>query len=101
MTSIDKLKNRHAIRRVGTVHRADRDRLNGRGRTMLFFAGRYGESALAQALEEQPYEFRVHACVFDGRGTRNGSRKIPEFTDADCGKSIRRTREPTGSSRRQ
>jgi hypothetical protein len=48
MTSIDKLKNRHAIRRVETVHRADRDRLNGRRRATLFFVGRPAESSFRQ-----------------------------------------------------
>ncbi|HSY26840.1 MAG TPA: adenylyl-sulfate kinase [Burkholderiaceae bacterium] len=78
-----------------TVHRADRERLNGHRSTILWFTGLSGagKSTLAHAVEQRLHDVSVRTYVLDGDNVRHGLCGDLGFSDADRSENIRRVGE--------
>jgi len=78
-----------------TVHRADRERMNGHRSTILWFTGLSGagKSTLAHAVEQRLHDVSVRTYVLDGDNVRHGLCGDLGFSDADRSENIRRIGE--------
>lgn len=78
-----------------TVHRADREGLNGHRSTILWFTGLSGagKSTLAHAVEQRLHEVRARTYVLDGDNVRHGLCGDLGFSAVDRGENIRRIGE--------
>lgn len=78
-----------------TVHRADRERMNGHRSTILWFTGLSGagKSTLAHAVEQRLHEVGARTYVLDGDNVRHGLCGDLGFSDADRSENIRRIGE--------
>ncbi|MDR3480265.1 MAG: adenylyl-sulfate kinase [Burkholderiaceae bacterium] len=78
-----------------SVHRAERERLNGHRSTILWFTGLSGagKSTLAHAVEERLHQVRARTYVLDGDNVRHGLCGDLGFSAADRSENIRRIGE--------
>ena len=78
-----------------SVHRAERERLNGHRSTILWFTGLSGagKSTLAHAVEERLHQARARTYVLDGDNVRHGLCGDLGFSAADRSENIRRIGE--------
>ncbi|MBS1198548.1 MAG: adenylyl-sulfate kinase [Proteobacteria bacterium] len=93
---------RHSLRRAQNVHmqalsihRADRERLNGHAGKVIWFTGLSGsgKSTIANALEVALHRQGKRTYILDGDNVRQGLNKDLGFTDADRVENIRRIAE--------
>ncbi|MFZ4722291.1 MAG: sulfate adenylyltransferase subunit CysN [Phycisphaerales bacterium] len=93
---------RHSLRRAQnvhrqalTVHRADRERLNGHLGRVIWFTGLSGsgKSTIANALEVALHAQGRRTYILDGDNVRQGLNRDLGFTDADRVENIRRVAE--------
>jgi bifunctional enzyme CysN/CysC len=92
----------HSLRRAQNVHkqalsihRTDRERLNGHKGKVIWFTGLSGsgKSTLANGLETELHRRGMRTYILDGDNIRQGLNKDLGFTDADRVENIRRIAE--------
>jgi len=78
-----------------TVHRADRERMNGHRSAILWFTGLSGagKSTLAHAVEQRLHARGVRTYVLDGDNVRHGLCGDLGFSASDRSENIRRVGE--------
>ena len=88
-------KSTNVVWHEATVHRQDRERLNGHRSTILWFTGLSGagKSTLAHAVEQRLHAHGARTYVLDGDNVRHGLCGDLGFSAEDRSENIRRVGE--------
>src|SRR5688572_14209753 len=90
-----KITNQNTVWHEPTVHRQDREKMNGHKSCILWFTGLSGsgKSTLAHAVEDYLHKREIRTFVLDGDNVRRGLCKDLGFSDKDRTENIRRIGE--------
>jgi adenylylsulfate kinase len=91
----NKTTNQNTVWHEPSVHREDRERMNGHKSCILWFTGLSGsgKSTLAHAVEDYLHKQKIRTFVLDGDNVRRGLCKDLGFSQADRTENIRRIGE--------
>jgi adenylylsulfate kinase len=92
---MNKATNQNTVWHQPSVHRKDREKMNGHKSAIIWFTGLSGagKSTLAHALEDRLHKNKIRTFVLDGDNVRHGLCKDLGFSDEDRTENIRRIGE--------
>lgn len=90
-----KVTNHNTVWHEPSVHRKDREEMNGHKSAIIWFTGLSGagKSTIAHALEDKLHKNNIRTFVLDGDNVRHGLCKDLGFSNTDRTENIRRVGE--------